>query len=171
MRGWYRAVGMVGVAALVMVGRPVDSKQNVQEKRGVVADSPEVLKGVRIGKVFVGSIDPEAIKDGLSEQDIQTDVELKLQEAGILKNGGATLYLKVLLMKLNSPRVYVYSIRLALTETVVPVPDRKILVYGAETWSIGGIGTIGVARVRDVRNSIKDIVDKFASVYLAANPK
>jgi hypothetical protein len=134
------------------------------------------LKGVAL---LVEELGAEAEKAGLSRSTFQTDVELKLRQAGIrilsveeqiTTPGAPYLYLNVNVLKLQSG--YVYDAGLFLRQSVFLAPAPKTLILAATTWqALGVTGTIGPNNLGRIREKVKDLVDQFLNAYLAANPK
>lgn len=130
------------------------------------------LKGLKAVNLAVERIDPEAEKDGLTKSQLQTDVELRLSQAGIKVDHLSDEYLYVNVNTLKGERgVYSYSVHVELHQAVMLVRDPKIIYYGAATWSLGRIGTVGSGHLREVREDVADFVDKFINAYLEQNPK
>jgi hypothetical protein len=134
------------------------------------------LKGLKGVEVVVESLKAEAERDGLDETSIQTDVELKLRLAGIAvltkeerlaAPGTPFLYINV---NTQSGSLYAYSISVQLEQDVRLDRDPSTRI-SATTWSVTSVGTVGRNNLRDVRDSIKDIVDIFINAYLSVNPK
>ncbi|MFH1902862.1 MAG: hypothetical protein ABIK20_02245 [Candidatus Omnitrophota bacterium] len=142
--------------------------------------------GLKEVAVFVENIDPEAIKDGLNKEQIKTDVELRLREAGIkvvpvekCLNLPTSPYLYVIVntVKFVSGLEYVYGTSVQLKQVVVlkrKKPAKLPTAYlWATTWEKSdGVGITWVEDlVGNVREHINDKVDAFISDYLAENPK
>ncbi len=168
-------VVVVTVLALVMMA-PVSL---------ILADSElerATLVGLKGVEVVVEEVDPEAERDGLVKSTLQTEVELKLRQAGILvlsrTQAGSTpgnpwLYLRVSAVKGSGTlqRLYVFSVSLELNQIVRLDRNPSVITF-ARTWSARGfIGTVGAANLSSVRESVRDRVDEFINAYLAANPK
>ena len=64
-----------------------------------------------------------------------------------------------------------YSFDLAVLQNVALLRNPSLVVLGVDTWSVGGFGRISKINVRNLRDHIKDDVDKFINAYLAVNPK
>jgi len=142
--------------------------------------------GLKAVAVFVENIDQEAIKDGLSKEQIKTDVELRLREAGIKVvpiekslslSTPSYLYVIVNTVKFVSGLEYVYGTSVQLKQVVVierkkPVKPPKAYLW-ATTWEKSdGVGITSVeGLVENVREHINNKVDAFISDYLAKNPK
>ena len=151
---------------------PLVSQGDDETTRNTLAD----LKGVQ---VLVESIKDEVQRDGLRESQIQTDVELKLRQAGIsvltheewLSTAAAPyLYVNVQASK-NSAGIYAFTVDVELRQrvTLIQNPSMRVL---APTWSATGIiGTVGSQKVGSVREYVRDLTDQFINAYLAANPK
>jgi len=139
------------------------------------------LKGLTAISVLVEKLNAD-IKDktGLTEKQIETDVELKLRMAGIKVvslgeslniPGMPYLYVNLSIFRHSSGLFFAYSIYIALIENVYLERNSAINV-SAQTWFKGEIGVIGESQVSSIRNNIiKDTVDIFINDYLSANPK
>lgn len=159
MRDW------VAKVVVVLLLLPGVSRALTPEQKALVG-----LKGVQVG---VSKIDPQAERLGLTEKQIQTDVELKLRKAGVkvLTNEdiseapGHPLLWVYVGTNINQGLVG-YSIRVYLIELVT-------LARGFQTtgtiWndSAGGVRTINASEIRKI---VGDLVDGFINDYLAANP-
>ena len=144
------------------------------------------FRGLKEVGVFVEDIDPEAIKDGLSKEQIKTDVESKLREAGIKVvpvekslplPTSPYLYIIVNTVKFLSGLEYVYGTSVQLKQVVAlergkTVKPSRALLW-ATTWEKSdGVGITWVKDlVENVRQHINDKVDAFINDYSAANPK
>jgi hypothetical protein len=143
---------------------------------GDSASERETLRGVSAIRVVVGTLDPQAERDGLRQSTLQTDIELKLRQAGIpvVDTAGTEPFLNVVVhaVALERPSgLYAYTIHVQFFQVVVLRRDRNIPALGA-TWS-GQLttGTVGADNLSAVRSSVRDRVDEFVNAYLAANPK
>jgi len=133
------------------------------------------LKGVYI---LIEDINPEVERDGLSRVTRQTDVDLKLRQAGITVYtreqsfsvpGSPYLYLAVNILKTRSG-LYAYAVALRLAQSVTLSRAPHVTVTGA-TWHSGAVGVVGGANLSQIRDAVRDVVDQFLNAYLAANPK
>ena len=149
----------------------------------IIAKSPilkegdyNVLKGIRDMKVVVLPLRPEIEKRGLTRQMLQTDVELQLRKYGIKVN------------EFNAPGVtYLYILMPARTYPLydgfvnygIIVQFRDLVVLDrfpaklapATVWQRAAIGIIGLSKIQQIREQLKDQVNMFINDYLAANPK
>jgi hypothetical protein len=63
--------------------------------------------------------------------------------------------------------MYAFSILAHFRQPVVLVRDPSISL-NAITWNaLGGVGMIGSARLSEVRDYVRDMVDEFINAYLA----
>ncbi|MFA5393495.1 MAG: hypothetical protein WC081_03160 [Candidatus Ratteibacteria bacterium] len=140
--------------------------------------------GLKAVAVFVEDIDQEAVKDGLNKEEIKTDAELRLREAGIkvvpveksldLLNS-PYLYIIVNTVKFSSGLEYVYGASVQLKQVVMlgrKKPAKPALLW-ATTWekSDGVEITFVEDLAGNVRTHINEKVDAFVGDYLAENPK
>jgi hypothetical protein len=135
------------------------------------------LRGFRGVHVVVEQLSSTIEKEGLSTNQLQKDTELKLQTAGIkvlskeefLKTAGKPyLYVNVNISVLRTQITrYIFYIRVEFSQDVALV--RSPMVVPAATWSVGGWGIdFSLENIRDV---VKDQVDKFVNAYSAVNLK
>ena len=137
------------------------------------------LKGLGGLGVVVEDMRAEVERDGLTRDQLQADVELRLRKAGIrvvkrddvaATPGAPYLYVNLNALKDPDVALYVYALGLELTQRVTLVRDPKITVFAA-TWGVRGVGTIGVRRLGDLRSTVTDYVDRFINAYLEQNPR
>jgi hypothetical protein len=139
--------------------------------------SRKSLKGLPGVYGVVEELADPVTQDGLNKQDIQTDVELKLRLAGVKVltekehlaiPGMPDLYVRV--TPLFRDNLYAFWIEVDLEQNILLQRDQTIVV-GATTWSEARIGMIGKNRLSEIRNDIKDLIDKFLNAYFSVNPK
>jgi hypothetical protein len=139
------------------------------------------LKGVY---VLVTILPAEAEAGGLNRSAIQTDVELKLRQAGIkvlteteatAVPGAPSLYVEATLpggKGTTTTGLYACSLNVRLEQIVRLERDPITGILAATTWSAPGIvGMVGQENLRMLRDTIKDMVDQFINAWLSVNPK
>lgn len=129
------------------------------------------LTGIEEIGVVVEQLDKGLENLGLSPDEIKTDVELKLQRAGIKVSQDAMSYLYVYVSAYwhsKSPEIVAINISLDFRQFVL-LPRSKDTVY-ATTWTTGAIGISGTQKVSGFRKYIEDEVDIFINDYLLVNP-
>jgi hypothetical protein len=83
----------------------------------------------------------------------------------------ASLYINIGIVGLGGSfaGLYAYDIEVALVQPVLLRRDSTIQALGY-TWSVDSLGTIGRSNVRQLRNSVADLVNHFINAYLSMNP-
>ena len=174
-----RAVAWVGrkvwiavLALVVGIVTPALARERYGER--------ESLAGLGGVYVLVEDMAPDVERNGLTRSTLQTDVEVKLRQAGIrvlteaeraVAPGSPFLYLRVATMKSDGVGLYAVDIDLELNQEVRLTRNPAITSL-ARTWSAGGwVGIIGSRNLSRVRDTVRDAVDQFLNDYLAANPK
>jgi len=147
-----------------------------------VKDARASLKGLRGLSVVIENLQPAAERGGLSREQLQTDVELWLRQAGIpvvsqdesLKAPGSPyLYVNINTAKTETLGLFatlVYAIQVAVRQDVDLRRDPALMVT-ATTWSTGMVGALGADNLQSVRGALNDLLKTFINDYLAENPK
>ena len=130
------------------------------------------LKGITIVEVVVEAMDPVAEQDGLTRAQLQTDVEVRLRQAGITVGPTLTghLYVNVDTVKGDHGQTYAYNVSVQYVQQVVLARDPKAPIF-ATTWDTGGVGMMAASRLHEVRQDVANYVDQFIKAYLEQNPK
>jgi hypothetical protein len=136
------------------------------------------LRGLSGTEVVVEKIAPAVERDGLMRSQVQTDVERRLRQAGIRiisseerRPGDPYLYIVITAQKRDDAEFYAYSLRVQLNQGVWLTRDPAIQIFGATTWDVGLVGTVGRLNIREVHAGVLDLVDQFINAYLAVNPE
>lgn len=150
----------------------IDDNQNNETLRG--------LKGVRF---TIRPVSPDLERDGITRSKLQTDVEIKLRQAGIhvlteedwrretSAGGGAWLELYVGAVKNNETGLfYAVSVNLKLMQPVHLLRNQALKTF-ATTWSTGSVGIFGMEKLPTIRQEVVDKVAEFINGFLIANPK
>jgi hypothetical protein len=136
-----------------------------------------VLRNLTELAVSVEGIDPEIEKEGLKRATLKADTELQLRGAGIKVlskeelyqiKGATGLYLNVHVLKHDSAG-YIHNVSLSLKEEARLIRVAYLAPL-ATTWE--SEVSLGVTpNMSDIKATVKDLVDEFIDMYLAANPK
>jgi hypothetical protein len=135
----------------------------------------ETLKGVKVLQVLVGDLGPDFKRDRLTTSQLQTDISLRLRQAGIRTAGQAAtrLYVTASAGSVTSGRTatgHAYAISVEFIQPVTILQTSQFFA-DATTWSTTALGTVDRARFSQaVRRSVRDCVDKFINAFLAVNP-
>ena len=137
--------------------------------------SIKALKGFDTLKVEVEQLAPDLQKAGITTEEIQTDVETKLRQAGLKvknKNETVTPYV-VLYVSVNSIDNGVGGFAVSITSSLnqLVVLDRnKSLVSVASTWDSRSIVSAVKEKVQSIRDFVNIQTDSFIAAYRKANP-
>lgn len=140
-------------------------------------NSRSSLRGLKGVHVVVEHLPPEVEQNGLTASAIQTDVELKLRQAGVPvlelnQPPFDEVFLSILLQFIPAgDGLWPYTIKVEVFQAVTLKRDLSIVVDSAVTWSVGDFGSARKLGLRNLRDNVKDRVDQFINAYLAANPK
>lgn len=146
-------------SSLYPQGEPYKTLKNIRSCRVVIEHLPETAKSFR-----------------LTEEQLQTDMELKLQMAGIKVDSEFAPFLYVAVtIQLNKnflgttgySAMLIVQLRQFVTVEINGV--RSI----AGTWERSGIigGPKQISEGERIRQMVRDYADQFVNEYLAANPK
>lgn len=137
----------------------------------------ETLRGLAGVAVTIEDIAPEAERDGLTESQLQADVESRLRQAGIHvltederlhTPGHPTLSVHVGTFKMGD----VYSLCIEVTlKQVVMLKRNPHIESLVETWATRGVGTGGAFQLQGVRKGVIMKVGEFITAYRSVNPK
>lgn len=149
--------------------------QSKSVSTGLVANDRDSLRNIGKFGVVVEQINFEVEHYGLSRDQIQADVELRLRKIGIqiLSSDDtlfAYLYVNVGLCKSSNEDVYAFDVDVEFKQPVTLLKDNKMF-FGATTWSKSIIGIINTKNLTKIREAVADLTDQFLNDYLAANPK
>ena len=165
---------LVLVFALIMNLLVVLDKPSFSAESG----EKETLRGVNGFDVFVRVRAGDAGADqlGITQDQLQTDLQTTLKKAGIrvMKNAGPYLLLSVSLISISHPRVdgilaYVSSVQLKFRQRAVL--DTTGTPATVTTWDEIRFGARSPTKHLEerFRKSIDVLVDSFVNDYLAAN--
>jgi hypothetical protein len=137
----------------------------------------ETLRDLTGVEVVVEQVRPEAEQDGLSANQMKSQVETLLNEAGIrvltpqerlTQPGHAYLYISVNTVKAAS--MYSYAIEISLNQTVRLTRHPTIATF-APTWVAQVAGTTPASQLHTIRENVNHYVKTFIHDYLAMNPR
>ena len=120
------------------------------------------------------------IDAGLTDEQLQMDIELKLRLAGIKVNSHmewlaskdkALIYVNVNANGNNITPSISYSISVKLNQTVTLARSPYVTINGI-VWDRDSVGKQPKSRFKAAaRRSVNDFMDEFINDYLTANPK
>lgn len=135
----------------------------------------DTLKGFHGVGVLVEDLRPEAEKYGLTKEALQTDTELRLRQYGIKVLPPEQPFVPCLYIHVNTVvqerfPIAAVAVQVEFQQGVLLYRDLKTRVT-ATTWGEGVVIVVGASKLKDVREHVQDLVDKFINDYLAVNPK
>jgi len=138
----------------------------------------QLLAGLRGVAVVVEQIDEKAKMYGLTRETLQADTELKLRqneikvyskEEQLLQPALPKLYINVNVVVREEIEFAAASVNVAFKQ-IVSLQREPAMTYMATTWEASDILTCEKDDLKDVRETIKTLVDQFINDFRAANP-
>jgi hypothetical protein len=136
------------------------------------------LKGLKGVFVLVEDLNPPEEQAGLKTADVQTDVEQKLQAAGIPllsktqdidTPGMPTLYVSVSVASSTATDLWPFSIDVNLEQQATLKRSPDTFVPTAITWHVGSIGAVDKSNIRSILDRVNEQVAKFVNAYFKVN--
>ena len=136
---------------------------------------------IDLGGFFITiKLDTESGCD-LDEHIIRTDVELQLRREGVAvvedidwadgaSSDVALLSIYVFALLDSAEKRCIYSIQTSVYQFVI-LPRNPSKPTFAVTWSVEFTGCVGRNRIEEIRETIKDQLNKLVNAYLSVNPK
>lgn len=138
------------------------------------------LVGIKGIYVLVEALHEPAKSVGLTDEQLQMDIELKLRLAGIKVNSHMEwlaskdktfIYVNINANSNSINPSISYCISVKLNQTVTLVRSPYAMVQGV-VWDRGSVGKQPKSRFKAAaRRSVNDFMDEFINDYLTANPK
>jgi hypothetical protein len=127
--------------------------------------------------VRVWDLDPELAPRGVTQQQVQTEVERQVRRAGITvfvhEDARAPADVAVLTVSVTTLRhpggLYAYTVDLAVYQTAVLRRDPT--PHSLATWTVGSLALVEASDVRALFTSVHEQVEKFIKAYRAMNPR
>ena len=129
------------------------------------------LRGIKEVNVVIEPIEPEIQNLGLTQSQVQADVEAKLRGANIavvqqIERGRPAVYLYVQVMRPEKINRLFYSISLSLLQNVVLERDPEVRT-NTDTWVARSLGMSSGTEA--IRADIRALLDQFVEDYGKAN--
>lgn len=131
------------------------------------------LQGIESVEVIVVATEAEVRCPDLPDAQVRTDVEDRLQRAGIQIGPGSKAYLFVSVVSVPALEdvFYAFAVSVDLQQLVRLSRDMRILTFGT-TWHLAGLGVASSSKMPEYpRQLLADIVDRFINDHLEQNPK
>ena len=140
------------------------------------------LTGIQGVYVIVEEMQPNiqkyAVKPGLTKEQLQKDIELRLKEKGI-KTLSRDEWVKtpgkpILHVSVNTHETekyqYAYDIKMELQQVVKMEANPKINALAA-TWSMNMTGMANIGSLNIIKGDVEVLLERFQQAYWAANRK
>ncbi len=138
--------------------------------------SRSTLTGLQRVGILVQSVGPNIAEEGISISQIKSDVELKLRTVGIevfsnknefsSEKGHPFINVNINCLPEMDSGLYAYSVHVELVQNAF-LERNNLILAPATTWSSS---SLSISKISDIRNNIKDVVDRFLNAYLSVNP-
>lgn len=148
------------------------SPTNVQQElEQFEEDRISPLKGIQAFRILVNSPGKDAEDDGLTKDDLQTAVELRLRSAGIkIARDWRAPWLRVNVTCFKGEKdSLTYAVHMSVSVEAVAI--YKFQSVTVPIWSTDNVGVCGTRRISTVKEWVSGLLDRFANDYLKANPK
>ena len=179
------SLNRIGVPLNLLFGQndknDVEQRTRDQEdaKNGVLSAQFQLLEGLSKFCLVVGVDGNDANLAGLTDDIVTMDISLKLNQSGIpyyyideavgrAKEKNPTLIVSVETSKRMS--LYAYYITVSVRQNAWLSRDTKLRGH-LQTWSIKALGTVGSENLLEVRDIVRNLVDKFVSDYFKVNSR
>lgn len=131
------------------------------------------LRGIKEVNMVIEAIEPEIEKLGLTQAEIQADVEGKLRGANLvvapdIERGRPAVYLYVQVIRPEKINRLFYSISLSLLQNVALERDPEVKT-NTDTWLVRMLGMS--SGIEAIRSDIRSLLDQFIEDYRKANQK
>ena len=142
-----------------------------------IAEDKEItrltLRGIKEVNVVIETIEPEIEQLGLTQAQVQADVEAKLRGANIavapqIERGRPAIYLYVQVIRPEKINRLFYSISLSLLQNVILERDTEVKT-NTNTWLVRVLGMSSGTEA--IRSDIRSLLDQFIEDYRKANQK
>jgi len=140
-----------------------------------VSDAPldrATLRDLKSVNVIIDPLDPELVKQGLTQEILQTRIEDRLRDAGIGLDKSAKEFVGLRIMQVRAQRgPYALCLSIGVYQPVLLVRDKN-LKTATQTWEVETI-LLSDPKVlsRESLNSVTELADRLVAAYRSVNPK
>jgi hypothetical protein len=130
------------------------------------------LRGLGSVGVIVDVLDPELVKQGLTQDMLRKQIEGRLDHAGIRVDKSSSEFVGIRILQVRAQRgPYAVSLSLGVYQPVQLVRNKEIKT-ATETWTVETI-LMADPKVmsREALNSLDELTDRLVAAYRTANPK
>ena len=130
------------------------------------------LRGLHTVGVVVDPLDPELIRQGVTEDILKTRIEGRLRDGGIAVDKSATEFVGLRVMHVRASRgPYALCLSIGVYQPVLLVRDKAVKT-ATETWAVETV-LMADPRVvgRESLHSVDELATRLVEAYRQANPK
>ena len=130
------------------------------------------LRGLKSVGVIIDPLDPELVKQGLTQEILQTQIEERLRGAGIVLDKSATEFVGLRVIQVRGQRgPYALCLSIGIYQPVL-LARNKDLKTATQTWEVETL-LMADPKVmsRESLNSVNQLADRLVDAYRSANPK
>jgi hypothetical protein len=130
------------------------------------------LRGLGSVGVIIDPIDPDLVKEGLTQDLLQKRIEGRLRDAGIGVDPSAPEFVGLRVMQVRAQRgPYALCLSVGLYQPVLLVRNKDVKT-STETWAVETVLMADPKVVsREALNSADELADRLVAAYRSANPK
>jgi hypothetical protein len=129
------------------------------------------LKGLTALRPVVEQLGPKVEGKGLTREQLQTDLELRLRKAGVTVSSGAQALLYANIAIVCNELECAYNIDLEVQQAVRLSVSPESPAMLATTWKTGTTGLLSGRKLQSIRDLLGAQIDKFLNAYLTAKRK
>jgi hypothetical protein len=134
--------------------------------------TPSPLKGLTPFAVVVGVPKSDAEAIWFPADQLRTDVESRLQKAGIAIAPSAPAGLQIVVRASRAREVplYAFTVEIEVVRRMRLGEDAQVTVP-VITWRKQALGTVNSSHVSEIEPVVMNLLDQFINAYLEQNPK
>jgi hypothetical protein len=148
---------------------------NVPLSMKAAGDAPldrATLKGLKSVSVIIDPLDPDLVKQGLTQEILQTRIEERLRDAGIPLDKSATEFAGLRVMQVRASKgPYALCLSMGVYQSVLLVRAKDVRT-ATQTWEVE---TVLMAdpkvMTRETLNSVDQLAGRLVDAYRSVNPK
>jgi hypothetical protein len=134
--------------------------------------APSAMKGVASLTVAVGVPRSDSETAWFSAEQLRTDVESRLQKAGIAVAPAAPARLQVVVnaSKAREAPLFAFNVEVELVQGMRLGGDAQVAVP-VITWRKQALGTVHPSQIAGIEPVVMNLVEQFITAFLEQNPK
>ena len=130
------------------------------------------LRGLKSVSVIIDPLDPDLVKQGLTQELLQTQIEARLHDAGLALDKSATEFIGLRVIQVRAQRgPYALCLSIGLYQPVLLVRNKEVKT-ATQTWEVETV-LMADPKVmsRECLKSVSQLADRLVDAYRSVNPK